>query len=345
MINCGEDKLKTKKRNMKPPVSAKVWVAIVTYNASKYINKCLDSLLDSSVPCNVVIVDNSSTDDTVDLIHRHPKEVKVITVGKNLGFGQGNNLCFQYALAQNADYVFLLNQDAYIVNNTLEELLKISYNNPEYYILSPLQLNGNGESIDFQFSYYLWPPSCNGFYSDFVLGKGKDLYELDFANAAMWLVKKDCFLKIGGFDPIFFHYGEDNDFVNRVKYSGYKIGICPKSVGFHDRPQQMLTLSALPIRKRLQRRVVPYLIIMMDLNKTYGACVLATIKELTGQSLRRLEKFEILNILIEIVAFFNVFFLTGTIINKRKVNREEIKGPTHKEFSNFYRLKGQIINL
>ncbi|MDB5001294.1 MAG: hypothetical protein JWR76_2371 [Mucilaginibacter sp.] len=330
---------------MKPPISAKVWVAIVTYNASKYINKCLDSLLDSSVPCNVVIVDNNSTDDTIDLINRHPKEVKVITVGKNLGFGQGNNLCIQHALTQNADYVFLLNQDAFIVNNTLEELLKVSYQNPEYYILSPLQLNGTGDSIDYQFSFYLWPPSCNGFYSDFVLGKGKELYELEFANAAMWLVKKDCFLKIGGFDPIFFQYGEDNDFVNRVRYCGYKIGICPKAIGFHDRPQQMLSLSTLPIRKRLQRRNVPYLIIMMDLNKTYGACVLATIKELVGQSLRRLEKFELINILIEILAFFNVFLLTGTIIHKRKINREEINGPIHKEFSNLHNFNSKIINL
>jgi hypothetical protein len=84
---------------------------------------------------------------------------------------------------------------------------------------------------------------------------------------------------------------------------------------------------------------------MMDLNKTYGACVLATIKELVGQSLRRLEKFELLNILIEILAFFTIFLRSGTIIHKRKINREEINGPIHKEFPHLYNLNSKIINL
>jgi GT2 family glycosyltransferase len=74
--------------------------------------------------------------------------------------------------------------------------------------------------------------------SDLFFNKEKllDVYETNFVNAAFWLLSKNCLNTVGGFDPIFYIYGED-DYINRVIGHNLKIGICPKLIGYHDRPQ------------------------------------------------------------------------------------------------------------
>jgi len=102
-----------------------IYVVIVTYNGMQWIDKCLDSLIHSSIPLNIIIIDNLSTDGTVDFIkHKYPT-VELVETGKNLGFGKANNIGITHAVKQNADYVFLLNQDAWVGLNTIDELVKI----------------------------------------------------------------------------------------------------------------------------------------------------------------------------------------------------------------------------
>ena len=84
----------------------KVFVVIVTYNGVQWIRKCLQSCQDYPV----VVVDNQSTDATVEIIQNEFPKVHLIEESKNHGFGQANNIGISYALNKGADYVFLLNQ-------------------------------------------------------------------------------------------------------------------------------------------------------------------------------------------------------------------------------------------
>jgi GT2 family glycosyltransferase len=210
----------------------KIYIIVVTYNAMPWIAKCLES----TKPYSVIVVDNSSTDKTLDFIKKKHPEITVIAQDTNLGFGQANNIGISYALSMAAGSVFLLNQDAYLMDDCLDQLIKIQKHKPEYAILSPVHLNGEGNLLDRNFSLYVRFDSNPNFYSDFILNKPKkEVYEVPFVNAAGWLLSKKCLETVGGFDPIFFHYGEDDNYCQRVQYHGLKVGVVPTSFLMHDR--------------------------------------------------------------------------------------------------------------
>jgi len=207
-------------------------VVIVTYNAMPWIDSCLQSVKSF----NVVVVDNFSNDDTVSHILKFYPDVVVFPQTKNLGFGQGNNLGIRYALDSGAGSVFLLNQDAYVSEGSIEKLISLQASNPDYGILSPIHLNGNGAALDYMFSLYLQPNVNPSFYSDYVLGlTTNEIYKVPFVNAAAWLISRECIEKVGGFDPIFFHYGEDDNYCQRVLFHGLKIGVVRGTFIQHDR--------------------------------------------------------------------------------------------------------------
>lgn len=198
----------------------------------KWLPKCLESTNQYSV----IIVDNNSTDGTIDFIESNFPEKIILKQEKNFGFGQANNIGISYALKNGADYVFLLNQDAYLDERSLEKLIEVSKKNPQFGILSPIHLNGKADKLDEKFSNYLNFRANSNFYSDFILKKPLlDIYDVPFVNAAGWLIPRDCLETVGGFDPIFFHYGEDDNYCQRLNYYGFKIGIVPETKLLHDR--------------------------------------------------------------------------------------------------------------
>lgn len=215
-------------------LSKKVYVIIVTYNAERWIDKCFSSLQHSSVPLKIIVIDNCSTDNTRSIIRNSYTEVQIIESDTNLGFGKANNIGMQMALNENADFVFLLNQDTYLLPETMEELLVASIHNPDFGILSPLHLYPKDGGLEWYFSTYVIPEKCKGFYSDMYKNNFKDIYELPFINAAAWLIPTVHLKNLGGFDPLFPHYGEDEDYCNRALYKKIKIGIVPASIFYHD---------------------------------------------------------------------------------------------------------------
>ncbi|WP_396601595.1 glycosyltransferase family 2 protein [Algibacter sp. R77976] len=207
------------------------YIIIVSYNGMKWLEKCLNSCGDY----NVIVVDNASTDNSVSFIKKQYSQITLLEQKANLGFGQANNLGITYALNKGADYVFLLNQDAYLKSNTISELIKVHKNNSEYAILSPIQLNGEGNKLDRNFSKYLKYDYNNFFHFDAITKNLSEIYLVPFVNAASWLIPKNTLLKVGGFDPLFFHYGEDDNYCQRLRYHKLKVGIVPHTFVMHDR--------------------------------------------------------------------------------------------------------------
>jgi GT2 family glycosyltransferase len=214
-----------------------IYVIVVTYNGRKWYNKCFGSLRNSTVPVETIVIDNASRDDTVSYIRENFPEIHLIEGKENLGFGKANNIGMRNAMEKNADYVFLLNQDAWVLPDTVEKLCFQAKQNTEYGIISPIHLSGNEETLDFNFVNYISAQYCPNLISDFVVNKKPydKIYPINFVNAAFWLITKDCLDKIGGFCPLFSHYCEDDNYINRLTYHRILVGVYPLAYAIHDR--------------------------------------------------------------------------------------------------------------
>ena len=209
----------------------KVFVIIVTYKGKRWYDKCFTSLRNSSIPVQTVVVDNTPEEEDAEYIKSHYPEIHLIRTNENLGFGRANNLGMRYALDNGCDYVFLLNQDAWIEPDTIEKMINVGDLHPEYGIISPMHLEASKQHLNFILkdghdNYELL--------SDLYFGCVKDSYTITYSNAAAWMLPHKTLETIGGFCPLIYHYGEDDDYMNRVRFHGLKMGLVPAARIVHD---------------------------------------------------------------------------------------------------------------
>lgn len=210
----------------------KIFAIVVTYNGMRWYDRCFESLQNSDMPVETIVIDNASTDETLSYIKEHFPEVCLIESKENLGFAKANNIGIKRALDNGADYVFLLNQDAWVEKDTLTKLVQTFEDNENVGIVSPIHLNGEYSGLDWGFVNYV----SGDFISDSYMQKLKKYYQVKFVNAAAWLINAECIRKVGGFDTLLFvHYGEDRNYCQRVLYHGYKIFINTQCTVCHDR--------------------------------------------------------------------------------------------------------------
>ncbi len=217
---------------MEPANSNRLLVIIVTYNALRWIERCLCSLEESSVQCDVFILDNGSTDGTREYLASHPqKNVFVHHSSENGGFGAGNNEGLRFAREKGYDWIYLLNQDAWVEKDCFRNLIAAAENNPDYGILSPLQLQSDYKTPDRLFAKH-----CGG---SILSCSGAEVVQVRFVMAAHWLISAKCLEKTGGFSPTFTQYGEDENYIDRARWWGFKVGVVPMAKAVHDRAQRV----------------------------------------------------------------------------------------------------------
>ena len=217
-----------------------IFIIIVTYQGQKWYDRSIGEWFSGNIDnlnVNVVVVDNSPTEDDANYIKGKYPKVHVIRTGENLGFAKANNLGLRYALDHGADYVLLLNHDAWFRKpSDLAEMIRISEAHPEYWILSPLQVYASSGRIERETERHLERSSTSKYdwLTDAYRGTLQDVYPSEYSCAFCWLLPIATVKKIGGFDPLFYHYGEDDNYQQRVRYHGGKVGMCAKVEVCHD---------------------------------------------------------------------------------------------------------------
>lgn len=228
-------------------MDVKLFVIIVTYKGKQWYDRCFTSLRQSTMPVQTIVVDNASNDGTVEYIRENFPEVILMENKENLGFGRANNVAMRYALDHGCDYVFLLNQDTWIEPDAIEKLVKIHERHPDYGILSPLHVTPDKRQLfmliddgkgQFEKNYDML--------SDLLFGTCREVYPIKYVNAAAWLLPRKTLETVGGFDPIYFHYEEDDDYLNRVNYHKLGVGLCPSALIVHDHSK---LFGELPVSK------------------------------------------------------------------------------------------------
>ena len=213
----------------------KIFTIIVTYNGAAWIETCMKQLLQSTVSTEIIVIDNCSTDDTISILKKFEGKFLLITSDKNLGFGAGNNIGIQHAIKNNASFIFLLNQDAYVEKDCIEKSVEALQANPEYGIISPLQLNPTGRELDTSFKKYLSRSVGENTLPSLLENRPDKIFPVRFVNAASWMMPVEAVKKTGLFHPAFYHYGEDNHYCSRMQYHKYKTGIYCGAALIHDR--------------------------------------------------------------------------------------------------------------
>lgn len=217
----------------------KTAVVILNWNGKKLLQKFLPSVVNYSPQNSVYIIDNNSSDNSVEFLKKQFPNIHIIQNEKNYGFAKGYNEGLKKIKAQ---YFLLLNSDVEVTQNWLEPLEKLLDENammaacqPKILsYLNPTEFEHAGAAGGFidKWGYTF----CRGRIFNFLetdSNQYNDVSEIFWASGAAMLIRSDLFFKLGGFDENFFAHMEEIDLCWRLKNEGYKIGFTPNSKVLH----------------------------------------------------------------------------------------------------------------
>jgi GT2 family glycosyltransferase len=222
-------------------------VIIVNYNVKYFLHLCLQSAESAlhSIDAEVFVVDNNSSDGSVEMVQQQFPWVKVIANANNIGFGSANNQAIALAKGK---YILLQNPDTVVAEDTYTRIIDFMDLKPDAGGLGVKMIDGVGKFLPEskrglptpEVAFYkifglsvLFPKSrIFGKYHLGFLDK-QEIHCVDVLSGAFMLMRKDIIDKIGAFDEQFFMYGEDIDLSYRISEAGYKIYYYPGTTIIH----------------------------------------------------------------------------------------------------------------
>ena len=262
-------------------------IVIVTWNAAELLKKFLPSVAETEYHhFEIVIADNASDDETCDWIGSRFPDIKIVVFDRNYGYCGGNNRAVKYC---NGDVIIFLNNDVKVDKHWLNPLNRAfhnpaltiaqpkikSYSKPDYFEYA----GASGGFID-----WLGYPYCRGRLFDTVEkdeAQYDDETEIFWATGAAFAVRKEFFIKSGGFDETFKFHMEEIDLCWRCHHSGGVVKVIPDSEVYHLGGGSLHTgsprktyynfrNSLLMLTKNLDRYLLPKLITRLCLDGISG---------------------------------------------------------------------------
>ena len=217
----------------------KVAIAILNYNGKNLLEQFLPSVIKYSNGYPIYIIDNASTDDSIEFIKRQYPAIETILLSENYGYSGGYN---QGLLKINATYFILLNSDIEVTENWIGPIISLLEDNDQIAACQPKILSFL-EKDKFEYAGAaggfidtLGYPFCRGRIFDKVetdLGQYDDTREIFWATGACLFMRSSAFQESGGFDEDFFAHMEEIDLCWRLQHLGYKIFYNHQSTVYH----------------------------------------------------------------------------------------------------------------
>ena len=258
----------------------KIHIVILNWNGWQDTISCVNSLqeTDCAVSYKIIIIDNCSTDDSVRRIKEVFPEIELIQNDNNLGFGGGCNAGLLRSMTDNAEFVWLLNNDTTVYANSLQELLNTTDLNPNIGIVgSVLYYMNNTESIQ----------TWGGGYISFWTGMAKHIHDkrnapkLQYITGASMLIRVKALREVGIFDDAsYFMYWEDTDLCYRFVKNGWSLAVAEKSKVLHKESASFKNNNYLLVRYFNQSAV-------MFFCKFYRFCLIPVLVGLSGRLIKR----------------------------------------------------------
>lgn len=212
-----------------------VSIVIVNFNSANYSIECIRSVKEqTSVSYEIIVVDNASTDDSVDVIRRNCKGITLIENKKNSGFAKANNQGFDQAQGR---YLFMLNPDTIVLEKAIDQLVHFMDGHPDVGICAPKNVDKKGKN----------QPNCDYFPSILndvieylnlnrkfpniaLFNRGRllnwgyhEFREVDKVMGCSLIIQSELYRSVGGLDNRFFLYFEETDLCYQVRKAKYKI--------------------------------------------------------------------------------------------------------------------------
>lgn len=214
---------------------SRVAIIILIWNGKEDTLECLRSLQADTYPeKEIIVVDNGSTDDSVEAIRTQFPSVTILQNGTNLGFTGGNNIGIRYALENSADYIFLLNNDTSLEPDALRHLVEVAQSNPSYGLLTPVihyfdapqEIWFADSRVDLRRGTAVHGPSRRP-------TREEEPFSIPWATGCAMLVRADVIRRLSGFDDRYYYTWEDVDLSLRVRASGSDIVSVPRARIYH----------------------------------------------------------------------------------------------------------------
>ncbi len=251
-------------------------IIIVNWNTRDTLRDCLNSIFEQtqSIDFELIVVDNASSDGSVDMLKLEFDDVQVIANTENRGFAVANN---QGMLASKGRYILLLNSDTIVLDNSIDRAVAFADAHKQAAVVGSGVLNPDrtlqptcfmfpsilNMLLSASYLYKLFPKSRFFGRERMTWWNRDDIREVDVVTGCFMLVRREAIEEVGMMDERFFMYAEETDWCYRFKQAGWKVMFTPASTIIHLGGQSSRKVKAeMLIRLRLS--------ILLFIGKHYG---------------------------------------------------------------------------
>jgi GT2 family glycosyltransferase len=226
------------KAQTKVPALPRVGVVILNHNGRLLAERCLRSVVESSYPDkDVILVDNGSTDGSVDYLRRLFPDLLILENLENLGIAGGRNLGFREATYRGNDYILSLDNDARIDRQLIQELVEVAESDPRIGVVGPKTYmddeSGTIQCTGGMITYTQNVCAQRGL-GETDCGQYDQSEDVPYFPGFGFMARREVFEKLDFLDERFYGYGhEDTDFCLRAAHMGYRVVYVPKAVMWH----------------------------------------------------------------------------------------------------------------
>lgn len=217
----------------------KVSIILVNYNGKEYNDKCIESILRSTISeyLQIVVVDNNSRDGSLELLRvnwGNNERVHIIALDNNYGFSKANNVGIEWALERGYEYILLLNNDTEIEAKAIERMIALQKETNAVIVPKVLYADKPNKiwCAGGDFSRYIKKPKHIGL-NEYDNTYYDNNYRCLFANGCCILLTNTIIKEIGMLDERFFLYYEDTEYSMRINKMGIEIWYCGRAVIYH----------------------------------------------------------------------------------------------------------------
>lgn len=221
-------------------------IIIVSFNSRRHLDQCLGSIFNNPIKSSyeLIVVDNNSSDGTVEFVQKACPQGRIIINRENKGFAAANNQAFKVVQGR---YLLLLNPDTIVRNGSLDELVAFMDSHDNCGAAGTTLLNSDGKVQPTGVKFPgLWNMFVESVFLDRlfprsrIFGRHKEGYEegrsprsVDYVQGTCLIVRSGTLAEVGSFDDRFFMYFEEVDWCWRMKKAGWRVCLCPSVTIIH----------------------------------------------------------------------------------------------------------------